>query len=269
LTLPAFAQTSKVVNTGTVAEEHRTYHSIAGQSALSVLGDGVSYSGVNLTLSASHDNFHGVMVTADGSLFLTAATVTAAGIYGYGLYLGGTSSGTLRNVNIEAVGSGNHGARVDTSSTLALIDSAVSATGSNAHALRAAGDNTVSLDHSTLTGGINVHAAATLAVTASNGSVLTGQVSGSGNSVIAITLTGSATVLRGDLASAGAIILTVGADALFHGGGTLASLTLADGARLGYTDGLTVTNTLALGAALGALMLVKPKFNRGDAETRR
>ncbi|MDR2462359.1 MAG: PEP-CTERM sorting domain-containing protein [Verrucomicrobiales bacterium] len=74
-------------------------------------------------------------------------------------------------------------------------------------------------------------------------SSLTGNITGSGNARLEVTITGPGSALHGDVAANGAsvISLTIGADALFDGGGTLSSLTLESGAILGFDGGLLVT----------------------------
>ncbi|MDR1305668.1 MAG: PEP-CTERM sorting domain-containing protein [Verrucomicrobiales bacterium] len=236
-----------------------------GTSALTMTGGTVSttadssgcgvylYYGSNGTLNnvniKTEGTFsYGVYATLRSLLTMTGGTVSTTGSNGYGAYLS-SSSGTLNNVNIKTEGNAGHGVSLFTS-TLTMTNSDISATGNNAYAINVASRSTatVNLNHNTITGNILASGTSTLTLSGSNGTVLTGNVTGTTGGTIGITLTGEDTALHGNINQSGATInLTVGADALFEGGGELDNLTLESSALLGYTDGLTVTTSITIG----------------------
>jgi hypothetical protein len=247
----------KVVDYGqVVTESGTTYDDGDGYmgAALTVTDDGF-YSGTNITLNAT-GYWAGALVLFSGSLSLTDSTInlisSPLGVYaqegctitldhvnitGAGLGIGilSESTATLTNININTTG-------VDTGSLFLDIDSSV----------------TVYLNGNTLTNDANsifVNAASTLTLTGSNGSVITGDITASngdyGASTVTLTLTGEGTALHGDLIKEDSTItITLSAGALLDGAGEVSNLTLNPGAILGYTDGLTVTDTITIGAGI-------------------
>jgi hypothetical protein len=205
----------------------------------------------NVNIKTEGDVSYGVSVSNISTLTMTGGTVSITGNYGYGVIIV-RSSGTLNNVNVKTEGTSSHAVYVTDTSALALTDSDISATGSNANAfyLLSRSTATASLNHNTITGNIRASGTASLTITGSNGTVLTGNVTGATGATIAITLTGEGSALHGNISQSSdttVINLTIGADALFDGAGELDHLTLDPGARLGYTDVLTVTTSITIG----------------------
>jgi hypothetical protein len=195
---------------------------------------------------ATEQNFgDGVYAQSYSTLTLADSAIHTAGRQGYGIALVGTSSGTVRGTDITVTGVSSAGVYVFWHSTLALTDSNIRATGGATTALylAAASHAAVNLNHNTLAGDLIVSATATLDLTGSNGSVITGNLTGTDHARVDLAITGADTALHGNISqdNASAIHLTVSAGALFHGSGTMSGLTLETGAILGYTGSLLVT----------------------------
>jgi hypothetical protein len=174
----------------------------------------------------------GVRVTGTATLQLTGGSISTSGSYAYGIDLDYASSGTVSGVNIATTGNGGHGVYVSLGSTLTLTDSDISATGSNAYALYLNdGTATVNLNHNTIAG--NILTTGALTITGSNGSVLTGAIT------------------RYD----GTVNLNIGAaTSLDQLTGPVDNLTLLNGARLGYNNGLLL-NGAAIAVTATSLTL--------------
>ncbi|MDR1304813.1 MAG: PEP-CTERM sorting domain-containing protein [Verrucomicrobiales bacterium] len=211
----------------------------------------------NVTIKSEGYGSYGVRVEAAATtLTLTGANISTKGRSAPGIVFLEAGSGTVSNVNIETTGIDAHGVCINTTtslntSTLTLTDANISVTGGGANALdfRSNSTVTVNLNSNTITGNIRVIQAATLTLSGSNGTVITGNVSGTTGAVIGITLSDAGTKLVGNVSRTAdsEINLTLGAGALFHGGGTLNNLTLDNGAILGYTNGLLVTDSITIG----------------------
>ncbi|MDR1144757.1 MAG: right-handed parallel beta-helix repeat-containing protein [Verrucomicrobiales bacterium] len=214
-------------------------------------GGTATVNNVNITTS---NGIH--MEDNKSTLTMTDSAINADRL---GINLSGSTAVTLNNTTVTVTSASGYGVNLYNSSTLTLTDSAISATGSNARGLyvsynEKSSTHTVNLNHSTLAGGIyNIEASGDvslgLIITASDGSTITGDVISTQNAVVQITLTDAGTALRGNLIQDpnGAITLTIGADALLEGGGTVSNLIMDTGAILGYTDELTVTTSITIG----------------------
>jgi hypothetical protein len=114
--------------------------------------------------------------------------------------------------------------------------------------LGVSGTGTASLNHNTITGNISATGTSTLTLSGSNDTVITGDVVADSGATIGITLVGEGTALHGnfDRCATSVINLTVGSDALLDGSGTLDSLTLENGAVIGYTGLITVTDSITI-----------------------
>jgi hypothetical protein len=201
----------------------------------------------------------GVFTYQSSTLTLTGGTITTVGQYALGIHLN-ESTGTVNSVNIETKGNSSNGVNLQNSSTLTLTDSDISTTGNNSNAIYLGyySTGTVSLNKNTLTGNITVEYSSTLALTGSNDTVITGNITSAANvfsensaSTINLTLTGKDTKLIGTLThdATSTLNLTLGAGAAFIGSGTVSNLVLGDNAILGYTDNgpLVIDGTITVG----------------------
>jgi hypothetical protein len=212
----------------------------------------------NVNIKTKGEYGYGVSAISSSTLILTGGTITTEGYdNANGIRLGTYSSGTVRDVNIETKGEYSSGVYAEEADTLTLIDSDINSTGNALYFYSSNG--TVSLNHNTWTGDIAIEESATLALTGSNGTVLTGDVK-SGNpeydeyqagSTIGITLSDEGSKLIGNVTHSdiSTVTLTLADGAAFIGSGTLTSLTLGDNTILGYTDNgpLVIDGTLAIG----------------------
>ncbi|MDR1145534.1 MAG: PEP-CTERM sorting domain-containing protein [Verrucomicrobiales bacterium] len=107
-----------------------------------------------------------------------------------------------------------------------------------------------------LVGNVSATWSGSIMINVTDGGVITGDIicgdtTYSSSGTIAITLTDAGTALYGNLEiNNGAITLTIGADALLAGGGTVSNLIMDTGAILGYTDELTVTTSITIGDSI-------------------
>ncbi|MDR1146023.1 MAG: PEP-CTERM sorting domain-containing protein, partial [Verrucomicrobiales bacterium] len=212
----------------------------------------------DVNIQTEGQNSYGFNVITSSTLTLDSGTISTTGTAGHGLASSGTSTSTLSNVNIQTQGERAHGVSMGSSSTLTLTDSDIRVTGSASHGLFVSGTGTITADlngntlSSTGTNGYSIFAGdfGTVTVTGSNGSVITGVVRSQTSGTVAITLNGAGTEMHGNFSQNGAdsvITLTIGADALFEGGGSLDNLTMQDGAILGFTNTLLVADTISIG----------------------
>jgi hypothetical protein len=162
----------------------------------------------------------------------------------YALTLAYDASYTGSNITLTSTISNQGAIKMFDNATLSLTDSNISCTdfyytsalyipyGGNVYA--------VSLDSSTLTGNINVGNSATLNLSGSNGTVITGELINENDSTIHITLSGADSKFIGNIGKQngnGSIELTLSDGAAFIGSGYLTRLNLDDGTILGYTGG--------------------------------
>jgi hypothetical protein len=246
-----------------VTEADKSYNDTNSELAVLTLGKLAAYTGTNITLSATSDYHSGAHVGAKASLSLTNSAITTTGDAAHGLYLHKMSQTSLTGVNVKTSGNKSHGVSIMDEGgigqiiNLRLADSNIGVTGSGAHGIDV--DSTdpginitdVSLNHSTLTGDIYHNSGNNnFNLTASNGSVITGDVISGTKSIISLTLTGTGTVLHGNFApDGGDCWLTLGAGAVFDGGGELSGLTLQNGAIYAYNPAhgkLTITNIFTI-----------------------
>jgi hypothetical protein len=270
--------------------------------ALNVSGEGTTYNGTNITLTATANSTtngnaigKGAYVT-DATLFLNNSAITTSGSYGSGIYLGtstgtlnnvtiatteygsygvyvmtssltmtggrittdnnfsvgiilnGTSSGTLSNTTIATTGLESYGVYARNASDLTLTDSNITSGSAYALYFYNGSRGTVNLNHNTLIGGLYATGTSTLTLTGSNVTVLTGNVTSNDGATVNLNLTGEGTELHGNFSqnATGIINLTLGTGALLEGGGTLDSLTRANGAVIGYTGLITVTDSITI-----------------------
>jgi hypothetical protein len=183
---------------------------------------------VNITIAA---NAYGVNTLNSSTLTLTGGTIRTGGNNGQGLDFSGSSSGTVDKVDIGTQGIYSHGIEAFASSSLTLTDSVIRTSGREAHGLhlmdtgsatvsnsdiRASGsgaygihviDNsacTVELDGNPLSGGegggsIYASTVSTVILTGRNGSSITGNVTGTDNSTVNLTLSGEDTKFVGNV----------------------------------------------------------------------
>ncbi|MDR1145331.1 MAG: hypothetical protein LBK71_04255 [Verrucomicrobiales bacterium] len=250
LNCTAFAD-SLTVSSSTLAETDKSYD---GKLVALRLVRAI-YTGTNITISGG-----GVYVGPDSGLYLTNSAITTTGDAAHGLYLHERSNTGLTRVNVKTSGDKSHGVRIMDEGgghNLWLVNSNISVTGSGAHGIDVDGTDPginitdVSLNHSTLIGDIYHNSGNNnFNLTASNGSVITGDVISGTHSRIRIMLTGAGTVLHGNFApDGGDCWLTLGAGAVFDGGGELSGLTLQNGAIYAYHPAhgkLTITNILTI-----------------------
>jgi hypothetical protein len=215
------------------------------------------------SIETSGQGSHGVSVHLGSSFEQTGGGITTAGDDAHGLYLYKNGKAKLTGVNVKTSGNKSHGVHLLMDgkanlmlSDLVLLNSTISVTGSGAQGIKVSGTSPdvtrveVNLDHSTLTGDIYSNSSNIFFLTASNGSVITSEVSSETNSCILITLTGNGTVLHGNLAPAGGRCdITLGAGAVFDGSGELNGLVLKNGAIYTYNPAhgkLTITDGIAI-----------------------
>jgi hypothetical protein len=228
--LNTFAE-SKTVTSGTVVESGTSYDSEGFINyALMVNGSTAGYVGTDITLSGTYNETPATAaIIRNGALLsLTDSSITSDSI---GVSLSHATM-TLVNTNLSAP-----------SALLSIADNIQ-----------------VDLNNNNLTGSITLSSTTNAIVTASNGSVITGNITvygissltlnGDSDSVITSAITVSNTsALYGVLnfKDTSDLSLDIGAGSLFGGSGTVNNLTLATGALLAYTDGLTVTDTITIG----------------------
>ncbi|MDR1145322.1 MAG: PEP-CTERM sorting domain-containing protein [Verrucomicrobiales bacterium] len=249
---------SKVVINEAVTEADKTYDSGGADIALMVLSEGAyaSYSGTNITLNATDSETIGAFVYSTSTLSLTDSNINispgaAGGVAGQsraniifdhvnitgaggGVVLFDSATATLTNININTTFSDEMG-------LLGIVQDSKATVNLNGNTLLTNGPD-----------GIWVEYGSILTLTGSNGSVITSDVRAISNSVVEITLSGAGTQLIGDVSidTTSAFALTLGAGALLNGAGSVTDLTLAAGAILGYTDVLTVTDTITIGEGI-------------------
>ncbi|MDR1305033.1 MAG: PEP-CTERM sorting domain-containing protein [Verrucomicrobiales bacterium] len=180
----------------------------------------------NVNIETTGNYSYGVYVNSKATLLMTGGTINTSGSRAHGVYSWNYSSGTVSNVNIKIEGSDSSGVYATSNSTLLLTDSDISATGSDygVYAIRIEESSTVTanLNGNTITGNIHATGTSTINLSGSNGTVLSG------------------TVLR---ETGGIVNLTIGAaTSLDQLKGTVDSLTLLNGARLGYNNGLLLND---------------------------
>ncbi|MDR1190616.1 MAG: PEP-CTERM sorting domain-containing protein [Verrucomicrobiales bacterium] len=282
-TLNTFAE-SKYVSSGTVIEIGASYDNSDYKDYALGVGDwgGVArYEGTGITLAVSYNSenyqqYYGALVTYGASLSLTSGsiTVTNPGFTEGELYgIGNWGAATLDGINISVTannssGFGVYSASMDFINTLTLTNSNISATSAAEDTIGVGifvdeeANIQVNLNHNTLAGSFASLAATysgTITLTGSNSSVITGDVISYKNAVVEITLTGPGTALHGNMFNydptsayyePGTITLTINAGALLDSAGIVTNLTLNDGAILGYTDVLTVTDTITIGEGI-------------------
>ncbi|MDR1146024.1 MAG: PEP-CTERM sorting domain-containing protein, partial [Verrucomicrobiales bacterium] len=282
-TIGSFGMAVHLVNTssGTVNNVniqtggYQAYGTWVVNSTLALTGGSISTTGSNgygivlVTSSGTVNNVNvqttgargdGMKVATSSNLALAGGDISTTGSRGYGMWFETNSSGTVSNVNIQTTGDYSHGAYVTNTSALTLTDSDISTSGNSAYGIFATGSSTVTvnLNGNTLssTGASDSHSilasSATVALTGSNGSVITGNVwSQGGYSRVEITLSGAGTELHGNLRQTNVtsvINLSIGAGVLLEGSGELDSLTLESGAIIGYAgDVLRVTGEITIG----------------------
>ncbi|MDR1304064.1 MAG: PEP-CTERM sorting domain-containing protein [Verrucomicrobiales bacterium] len=282
-TIGSFGMAVHVVNTssGTVNNVniqtggYQAYGTWVVNSTLALTGGSISTTGSNgygivlVTSSGTVNNVNvqttgvrgdGMKVATSSNLVLAGADISTSGSNGYGMWFETNSSGTVSNANIQTTGDRSHGVYVTNTSALTLTDSDISTGGNSAYGIFATGSSTVTvnLNGNTLssTGASDSHSilasSATIALTGSNGSVITGNVwSQGGYSRVEITLTDAGTEMHGNLRQTNVtsvLNLSIGAGVLFEGSGELDNLTLASGALLGYAgDVLQVTGEITIG----------------------
>ncbi|MDR1305914.1 MAG: PEP-CTERM sorting domain-containing protein [Verrucomicrobiales bacterium] len=205
----------------------------------------------NVNIKTEGNYGYGVF-TENSTSLLIGGTIHTGGIYGYGIFIEGIgSSGTVSNVTIETTGAEGYGVLLNNGSTILLTDSDINATHSASNTLRIINSSTatVNLNHNTLIGKIYANLSSVISLDAANGTVLTGDVIANNNSTVAVTLTDAGTKLTGNFIqdATSEITFTLGDGALFRGAGTLDNLNLQDGAILGFTNTLLVTDTISIG----------------------
>ncbi|MDR1144787.1 MAG: autotransporter outer membrane beta-barrel domain-containing protein [Verrucomicrobiales bacterium] len=127
---------TKVVNTdqSDITDTDGVYEAVSGTAALYVYSPGASYSGSNITLSStlSGDNSRfGAYINNGASVSLAGGTITTTNTAGISIYLNGTSSGTVRDLNVTTAGDGTiRSVFVNNSSTLFLSSSTLAINGS-------------------------------------------------------------------------------------------------------------------------------------------
>jgi hypothetical protein len=268
LNFTAFA--SREIDSGIQTGTGDSYDNSDGEDfALLIYGNTAGYAGSNLTLAITNQSYaeYGAAVVYNGGyLAINGGSITAAdNVTGAvkGVTLNTNCNATLDGLNITLTGTGNRvGVEVNLSSTMKLTNSDISAittttTGVLGYGVSVAHNSNlqVELNHNTLVGISNslyADANGTITLTGSNGSDITGNVTSTNDSVVAITLAGADTKLTGhlnrDATSTLALILSDGAALV--GSGSASDLTLNNGAILGYTDVLTVTTTITIGEGI-------------------
>jgi hypothetical protein len=219
----------------------------------------------NVNIQTEGNGAYGVYVNEpDGQsntiLTLTDSNIRTTGNSAFGVALDNAVSGTVSGMNVETTGVSSHGVFAVDGTPLTIADSDVRVTGSLAFALAARGGSaTTELNNNTLSGtgigGGSIYAfnSGSINLTGSNGSLITGNVRAFTGGTVDITIT-TGSELHGnflqDANAASVINLTVGAGALLEGGGELDSLTLENGAVIGYTGLLTVTDSIEIGGTV-------------------
>jgi autotransporter family porin len=217
----------------------------------------------NVNVVTQAERGYGVFVRDNTNLTLTGGSVSTMGTRAYAVRFTLGSTGTVSNTTISTQGDAAFGVTVETASNLTLTDSDISVTGNNAYAVYVTGTSqaTVNLNNNTLSGtgtnatsgSIYAYNDSTVTVTGSNGSVITGDVRAITSGTVDITLTTSSE-LHGnfiqDATAATTLKLTLGTGALLEGSGTLDSLTLENGAVIGYTGLITVTDSITIGGTV-------------------
>jgi hypothetical protein len=245
-----------------------------GTSTLTLTGGSITTGGTNgygiyltdtssgtvrdVNIETKGNSAYGVYTASTSALTLSGGTITTGSSSAHGIYLAGSSSGTVSNVNIETKGASGHGVYATGTSALTLTDSDISATGSNANALYLAtrSSGTVSLNHNTITGNILASGTSTLTLSGSDGTVLTGNVTGTTGATIGITLSGEGSKFVGNVTRSADSTITLDiSDGATLGDAATANtingeVTIKDGGHLVTT--LTLTNgiTLEAGAVL-------------------
>ncbi|MDR1305606.1 MAG: right-handed parallel beta-helix repeat-containing protein [Verrucomicrobiales bacterium] len=212
----------------------------------------------NVTVTATGNNGSGVLLQGNSTLTLTDSVIHATGSDAHGIsaysthYYNPTNTTTLNHSTVTDGISVDARFGEDTNLTLtasngSLISGGVTVSTPIDDYVVATLDFT--LIDSALSGGLTATGSSHVTVTASDGGTITGEVISAQNAVVQITLTNAGTALRGNLIqdNNSAITLTVGADALLAGGGTVSNLIMDTGAILGYTDELTVTTSITIG----------------------
>jgi hypothetical protein len=253
--LNVFADNKVVTSSTTESNQSYDDSNTTTQAALNVSGNNITYTGTNITLSATNNGGptnaigKGAYINNNGILSLTGGTISTTGNYGSGVSIN-RGSGTLNNVTIKTTGGYSAGVSV-TNATTQLTDCDISSNASNALNITDRSTVTANLNNNTINGIIYVSNTSSLTLSGSNGTVITGNVVIRESGTIAITLTGANTAFHGniDRGTPGKIDLTVGAGALFHGAGRVDNLTLASGAIIGYTGGtgLNAYNSVSIG----------------------
>jgi hypothetical protein len=271
---------SQYVDSGNFPDSFQTYDTAAAHveidgvlrsANLTVTGEDTVYAGQYITLN-NPIGFPpadvAALVTNGATLLLNNSTITSpyydagygSGAGNTGIILFNNSVGALNNVSISHYVTGMH---VE-NSTLTMTDGSITIANDPiavGMGIVLADGSTVTLDNTTIvsTGerdesGVyswGWYTTNTLNVT--NGSVITGNIASNDYTTTEITLTGANTALHGDISTygssyGGSSTLTVGAGALFHGGGTVTNLNLADGATYKYSgDSLTITDSITIG----------------------
>ncbi|MDR1145828.1 MAG: right-handed parallel beta-helix repeat-containing protein [Verrucomicrobiales bacterium] len=138
--LNAFAVNEVV--TSSTTELNQTYEGTATEAALRVEGEGVTYTGENITLSSTFaaDDFadftgKGVYAQNGVILSLLGGSITTSGRDGVGFYLTGASDATLTDVNITTTGEGGYGVYLNYASTLTLTGGAINVSGESSGGL--------------------------------------------------------------------------------------------------------------------------------------
>jgi autotransporter family porin len=145
---------NKIVTTSTTEPGPASYHDVENYSALDIRGNGVVYNGTGITLTATYNttfNYpalaNGAYVTNRATLSLTDSAINTTGSRGTGIYLTGTSRGTLNNVNIETKEEFAYGVYVLGKSTLTLIGGTITTSGSGACAIYSDGTSSVTANN--------------------------------------------------------------------------------------------------------------------------
>jgi hypothetical protein len=227
---------------------------------------------LNLTGGSITANLGGIMLAgaSTGTLNNVEITVTGSGVGDLGSGVGGmgvvvcdSSSLSLTGGSINTSGSLTHGIMVSGTEggvssgtgSATVTDVNITATGEGANALHLADNGivTVNLNDKTLTGGLYSGGTSALTLSGSNGTVLTGDVTGADHSTVNLTLSGEDTKLVGNITqdATSTVTLSLSDGAAFVGGGTVTNLTLGDDTILGYGgDTLTLTGTISIGEGI-------------------
>jgi hypothetical protein len=169
---------NKIVTTSTTEPGPASYHDVENYSALDIRGNGVVYTGTDITLTATYNTnssgtalANGAYITDRATLSLTDSAITTTGSSGYGINLTGTSAVTLSDVNIETKGVNGHGAYVNASSTLSLTGGSITTGSTGGVGITFTGNSTVTVRDVTIETkggggyGINISGTSTLMLT--------------------------------------------------------------------------------------------------------